>query len=326
MGLFSSKGGAEKKLEAARANCDRLTEQLAAAQALILERKSTIRKLAFDGADDAERLAAGGKVREAEVDVEALSGALDDAKTHLASLEAELAQLADKKLRGETATAIDALASELEASITAWDTETAKLVETSRRAAEIVLDAHGLCAFAMAARAEAPAAAQMIAQELRNRVKATLDGRAPSAMPPAPPALVVDTPRPAPQRRQFFVLQPGMFSDATGAMRRAPRYSFIELNPQQAAHAIRMKGVCEPADPRVKEFKKFAAGATQQPPEPHLCQNWNDGSPPRGDAELVVHSKFTQSLPFQQLDRGPPYAMAVRVTPAVASRAEDENE
>lgn len=325
MGLFS-KVGPEKKLDAAHANCDRLTEQLAAAHALILERKSAVRKLAFDGADAAERLTAGSKVREAEVDVEALSGALDDARAHQASLEAELAQLADRKLRAETAGALDAFATKLEVAIEAWDAKTAELAEISRDIAPIVLDGHGLCAFAMAARAEAPAAAQMIAQELRNRAKATLDGRAPAALPKAPPALVVDTPKPAPQLQSYFVLQPGMFTDATGATRRVPRYSFVELNAEQAAHALQLQGVCAKDDPRVKEFKKFAAGATQQPPEPHLCQDWDDGSPPRGDAELVVHSKFTQSLPFQQLDRGPPYAMAVRVTPAVASRAEDENE
>jgi hypothetical protein len=325
MALFS-KGGPEKKVDAARANCDRLTEQLATAKALILERKSAVRQLAFDGAEAPERLAAGSKVREAEVDVEALSGALDDAKAHLTSLEAELAQIADRKLRAETAGAIDSLATELEAAATGFDTATAKLVETSRRVAEIVLDGHGLCAFAMAARAEAPAAAQMIAQELRNRAKATLDGRAPAALPKAPPVLV-ETPKPAPQLQEFFVLQSGMFTDRAGTHRRVPRFSFAELNPQQAAHAIRMQGVCATDDPRVKELKKLRAGATQQPPEPHLCQDWDSGSPPRGDAELVIHSKFLQTSPFEPLDRGRPYVAAVRVTPAVASRAsEDEND
>jgi hypothetical protein len=325
MALFS-KGGPEKKIDAARANCERLTEQLAAAQALILERKSAVRQLAFDGAEAAARLAAGSKVREAEVDVEALSGALDDARAQLASLEAELAQLADKKLRGETARAIDALAAELEADATAFDTATAKLVETSRRTAEIVLDGHGLCAFAMAARAEAPAAAQMIAKELRNRAKATLDGRAPAAWPKAPPVLV-ETPKPAPQLQEFFVLQCGMFTDGAGAMRRVPRFSFAELNPEQAAHAIRMKGVCETDDPRVKQLKKLRAGATQQPPEPHLCQDWDSGSPPRGDAELTIHSAFLQTSPFHPLDRGRPYVASVRVTPAIASRgSENEND
>lgn len=299
--------------------------RLEATQASIPELEGVVTQLIKAAAAEDDLSLTEVKLHAAQKRIASCDKAIVEIDAEIEKIEKDLAAIADEKIRRETAAQIDVLTKEFEADGVAAIAAINKWIGSSQRAAELVLESHALTAFLMSAAAETPAAAEMVTRELRSRAQATIDKRAPAALPKSPPVLI-ETPKPAPQLQGFFVLQPGMFSDANGAMRRAPRYSFVELNPQQAAHAIRMKGVCETNDPRVKELKKHAAGATQQPPEPHLCQNWDNGSPPRGDAELVIHSKFVQSSPFQPLDRGAPYRMAVRATPAIASRAEGENE
>ncbi len=326
---FSLKGDPDKRLarnlEAARASRDNLIERLKVAEALIPERRGAAQKLACDGADDVALDYAEAELRRAQDRVATLSAALDEVKVQIVALEKEQAERADTKQRQATAAEIEEIKAEFNTAVGVnLDAAIARAIDASRRMSDIVLDAHPLTALLMNVTADLGPAVAMIVSDAEARAKAVIAGTAPPTLGKAPPVLV-EMPKPAPQLQQFFTLQPGMFADATGATRRVPRYCFVELNPQQSAHAIRMKGVCVPADPRVKEFKKFAAGATQQPPEPHLCQDWDHGSPPRHDPELVVRNKFVQSSPFQQLDRGPPYAIAVRVTPAVA-RTEDENE
>jgi hypothetical protein len=327
---FSLKGDPDKRLardlEAARASRDNLIERLAAAELLIPERKAAAQRLAVDGANDSALDASEAEVRKAQDRVTTLAAALEEIRTQIVALEKEEVERADKKQRQATAAEIEEIKVEFNtAAGTNLNAAIARAIDASRRMSDVVLDAHPLTALLMNVAADLGPAVAFIAHDAEARAKAVIAGTAPPTLGKAPPpVLVVDMPKPA--RQGFFVLQPGTFVDDTGAIRRVPRYSFAELNPQQAAHAIRMGGVCEPADPRVKEFKKLRAGATQQPPEPHLCQDWDSGSPPRGDAELVIHSKFVQSSPFQPLDRGRPYMAQVRVTPAVASRAEDENE
>ncbi len=329
---FSLKGDPDKRLtrdlEAACASRDNLLERLKAAEAAIPERRAAAQRLAVDGADDAALDRAEDDLRKAQDRVATLSAALDEVKAQIVVFEKEQAERADKKQRQATAGEIEQIGMEFNTAVGAnLDAAIARAIDASRRMSDIVLDAHPLTALLMNVRRDLSPAVAMISRDAEARKQATLAGSAPPTLSKAPPALV-EMPEPALELlQQFFVLQPGIFTDAAGATRRVPRFSFAELNPQQAAHAIRMGGVCEPADPRVKEFKKLRAGATQQPPEPHLCQDWDSGSPPRGDAELVIHSKFVQSSPFQPLDRGRPYMAQVRVTPAVASRtSENENE
>lgn len=297
--------------------------RLEATQASIPELEGVVTQLIKAAAAEDDLCATEGKLHAAQKRIASCDKAIVEIDAEIEKIEKDLAAIADEKMRRETAAQIDVLTKEFEADGIAAIAAINKWTRSSQRAAELVLESHALTAFLMSAAAETPAAAEMVTRELRSRAQATIAGTAPATLPKTPPVLV-ETPKPTPQLRSYFVLQPGTFSDAAGTMRRAPRYSFVELNPQQAAHAIRMKGVCEPTDQRVKQMRKQQA--TQQPPPEHVCQNWDNGAAPRGDAELVIHSKFIQSSPFMPLDRGQPYTMAIQARPAVGTRAEDENE
>ena len=96
----------EKKLDAARANRDKLAERLAVAEAAISERTSAAQRLARDGASDAELDTAETALRASRDRRDTLSVALVELNQQVAALEKERDDLADQKLRAETAAAI----------------------------------------------------------------------------------------------------------------------------------------------------------------------------------------------------------------------------
>jgi hypothetical protein len=172
----------------------------------------------------------------------------------------------------------------------------------------------------------------MISRDAEARKQATLAGSAPPTLSKAPPVLV-EMPKPATQLQEFFTLQPGMWTDYDGIKRTAQRHTIVGLSEKVAAVARNTEppGICLPDDPRAaalkKKLRKFGP-LTQQPPELWHCWNWDSGEAPVNDPNLVAHISTTGSRKtvFEPLDRGPAYSMAVRVTPAVASRSGDEND
>ena len=67
----------------------------------------------------------------------------------------------------------------------AFDEGAAQLTKATERAASIILDAHGLQVFATSARAQVPAAVEMVSRILRERASATIAGSAPAELPKA---------------------------------------------------------------------------------------------------------------------------------------------
>jgi 2'-5' RNA ligase len=101
----------------------------------------------------------------------------------LEKLEAQLASMADEKLRSATNAATLALADELVEAGAAYDASTAVLSEVSTRALAVTMEANGLAVFAASSRIEVAAATMVVAEALRQHGRAVLNGLAKAEMP-----------------------------------------------------------------------------------------------------------------------------------------------
>jgi hypothetical protein len=312
----------QRDIETARTNRDSLVERLQAAELLVSERQAAAQRLAVAGADDAALDRAEAELRKAQDRVSTLSAALDEIKQRIVALEKGEAERADQKLRAATAATLEQRAVTLEGAAAGLDVAFAAFVTATAEAAIDCLDGKGLSIFAQSAKADLGPAVQVVARELRARAAATIAGTAPATLSKEPPALV-EPPAPMP-RQTYFTVQLGMYLDATGALCRVPRCTFVELTSEQVQRALRLGGVCAKDDPRIPELRRKVAD--QQPPEPHLCQNWDTGELPVGDPGLLAHRSSTGSghTVFERVDRGPAYSVkAPPAAPAVAARNED---
>jgi hypothetical protein len=195
-----------RDLTAARSTRDKLAEGLEAAEATVTERRAAAQRLARDNADDGALDVAEAALRGAQDRVSTLSAALAEPEQQVIALERARDDLVDKKLRIETASAIEKLAQEIIEAGTKFDIGATALAETSCKVAAIVLDGHGLQAFAMNARVEVPAAVTMIVGILKDRARATLAGTAPAALPKAEPEQVI-VPSPKVEVKTIFFLR-----------------------------------------------------------------------------------------------------------------------
>ena len=283
----------------ARINRDRLAERLVAAETSIADRAASAQRLARDGASDAELDTAEAALRASRERRDTLSAALVDLNQQVVTLESERDDLADKKLRTETAAAIEVMADEMTKAGAAFDAGATALVETSRRVATIVLDGHGLQAFAMNARAEVPAAVTMIAGILRDRARATLAGTAPAALPKAEPAPTPAQPPTRPKTEQLFLMRHVKWTDHTGQLQLGPQFSDAELPPAAAARALKSGAGIAMDDPRRKKLH-----CTKPPRQPNV--EWCEDL----DSKEEQHEPLRHSA-FEPVDRGKPFMVKV---------------
>src|SRR5580692_1544246 len=101
---------AEKKFADTRASRDALAVRLTAAQDAVASAHATLHQLAVEGAVDAALADGEAKLRDTERRVATLTPALVEIDKLLATLEAERAEMLDKKTRAATALATNALA------------------------------------------------------------------------------------------------------------------------------------------------------------------------------------------------------------------------
>jgi hypothetical protein len=244
----------KRDLDTARAGRDSLIARLEAAKKLIPERRAAAQKLALEGAADTALDAAEIAIRAAEDRAATFRAALDEAEQQVAQLEKELAEIADRKQRAETAAVIEQRAVRLETAGAAFDAAVAELAEAARDISEIVLDGHPLTAFAMNVRNEVPMATRLIVQGLRDRAKATLSGHAPALLPQAPPTLV-KLPPPIEQFEELFFVRRAMWTDADGKLHKIGKFTDSSVPPAQAREALKL-GCAKPlSDPIRKKSR-----------------------------------------------------------------------
>ena len=171
-----------KDRDKAKANSDRLAARLADAEQAVIITKSAAQRAALDG-DDAALDTAETAERGALHRLTTIRAAHEAANKLLEKFAAQLATVADEKLRSATNAAALALAEELIEAGAAYDAATAMLSEVSIRALAVTMEANGLAVFAASSRIEVAAATTVVAEALRQHGRAVLNGLAKAEMP-----------------------------------------------------------------------------------------------------------------------------------------------
>lgn len=281
---------AEKKLAETVTSRDALAARLVVAQGAVAECTTALQRLAVQGADDAELAAGEAKLRDAERRVSTLAPALAEIETLLAKLEAEQAEMLDKKLRTQTAAATNALADEYLEIAAAYDASTAALGEVAERALAVSMEANGTHIFAQSSRIEVAAATVVVVECLRQHGRAFTNGLAKAEMPkPAPPpAKPVPAPPKAPTVR-VFSNRPIKWRDSDGKQVSAGKCVDIDL-PVAVAERGLASGAC------VKLDHPTRIGNIGMWPGNYSLAACFDLDAPGTTVEPIVHSQF-QPLP-----------------------------
>jgi len=228
----------QRDLDTARASRDKLAERLKAAELAISEQRAEAQRLARSGADDGALDVAEAGLRGAQDRQTTLTAALAETKAQVAALERARDDLADKKLRSETAVTIEKLALEVAETAAAFDAGAAKLAECTGRAAAIIIDAKGLEIFAKNARVEVSAAVAMISALLRSNASGVLGGSTPAGLPkPEVPLLPKSRPARAPTQ-SIYALENLKCLGVDGNMQTVAKYTLASLPIPLAEKAI----------------------------------------------------------------------------------------
>jgi chromosome segregation ATPase len=185
MALFKSSNPEKtllREIDTAMANRQRLSSKLAESEEAIT-RQATLAKDGAVSGDDAALDAAETSLRAAQDRAATLKTALLDVDQRLVELEQAKAEMADRKMRAETAAEVELLARDLAELAAAFDNAATRLSECTRRVVPLVIDAHGLNNFAGICRSDVPPAVTMLITSLRTYADDVLAGRAPAALP-----------------------------------------------------------------------------------------------------------------------------------------------
>ena len=101
----------------------------------------------------------------------------------LAALQHTKTEMADQKLRAETAAEIELLVRKMTAFAAEFDTAAANLCEVTRRAFPVIWEARGLHEFIAIYRAQVPSTVEMVGTLLRAHASAVVAGSAPATLP-----------------------------------------------------------------------------------------------------------------------------------------------
>lgn len=287
----------ERDLDAARSSRDKLTERLKLAEVAVAESRTAAQRLAREGADDAALDVAEAALRSSQDRHTTLAAALVETEQQVAVLECACSDLADKKLRAETAAAIEKLVVEVADTAAAFDTGAAKLADCTSRAAAIVNDAKGLEIFATRARAEVATAVEMVSALLRSHASGVLGGTAPAALPtPELPAPAKPRPKPVPTR-SVYTLEQLKWTEA-GVVNTLGKH-MVGLLPIPMANLAIERGLAEDAGSHRAQTLIAAFGASYTPADAKACYDLDaDGAAPvKSPGRSVRYSGSLETLP-----------------------------
>jgi hypothetical protein len=211
MALFKSSNpekNLQREIETAKANRQRLSAKLAECEEAITRQATLAKECAVSG-DDAALDVAEASLRAAQDRAATLKTALLDVDQRLAELEQSKAEMADRKLRAETAAEVELLARDLAELAAEFDNAATRLSECTRRVVPIVIDGHGLNNFAGICRSDVPPAVTMLTTLLHAYADDVLAGRAPAALPRCAEETSAQVPAPAlPLKEPHFTYRP----------------------------------------------------------------------------------------------------------------------
>jgi hypothetical protein len=243
---------AEKKFADTRASRDALAVRLTAAQDAVASAHATLHQLAVEGAVDATLADGEAKLRDTERRVATLTPALVEIDKLLATLEAERAEMLDKKTRTATALATNALADELVEVAAGYHASTSALAEVATRALAVTMEANGLAVFTASSLIEVAAAIPVVAEVLRQHARAVTNNLAPAAMPKPAPQPVKPVPLVKEPLTLIFSTRAIRWKDHAGFDRCSSKFLDCELPASTAAHALKIGAALRLDDPARK--------------------------------------------------------------------------
>jgi len=190
--------------------------RLQAAEGRVDQARVNVEALALEP-DEAKLDAALQARRAAEDKVSALQAASVTIGKEISSIESAIEAARDKLMRGETAAAVDDIASRLTMAAADFGGIAQVLEDILREASLIVLDAHGCVAFTMSAKQQLPPAIDVVLVGLRNHAHAVVHGGAPASLPRAAPEPVPLT-LVEPPTMVIFPVKPLKYTDAQGTV------------------------------------------------------------------------------------------------------------
>lgn len=206
MALFKSSNPektVQRDIDAAIKNRERLSAQLGEFEQAIARHAAAAKQAALTG-DDADLDRAEAALRAAQDRSATLKAALTEVDQQLEGLERTKAEMADGKVRAETAAEIELLVRKLTEVGAEFNSTAERLSEHTRHAVPIVYDALGLDKFMAICRAEVPAALELVATLLRAHADAVVAGTAPAKLPrPDEASVQVATPAQPPKEPHF---------------------------------------------------------------------------------------------------------------------------
>ncbi|MBR1172860.1 hypothetical protein JQ617_02740 [Bradyrhizobium sp. KB893862 SZCCT0404] len=194
----------QRDIEAAAANRERVSARLTECDQAIARHASAAKDCALSG-DDAGLDAAQTSLRSAQDRAVTLRSALSEIDQQIAHLERTKAEMADRKLRSETAAEIELLARKLGEIGAEFNGVAQRMSEQTRRAVPIVYEALGIDNFTKVCLAEVPQALELVSTMLRAHADAVLAGTA-SAKLPLPEGALAEVPAPAPSEDHYRYL------------------------------------------------------------------------------------------------------------------------
>lgn len=210
LGLGKSDPAADmqRKLDDARERRGKHVARRDAAVELVGERREELQQAAAAAAPDAALEKAEGKLAAAERRVETLDKAIADCDREIADYGRQLAAIIDENQRSETARELDALIAGIVGCEAEFYTVCEKLNGLAASAAVIVPEAAGIDIYLKGARAELPAAWELVVSVLRGRVRGVLAGHGPAELPKTPAAPPAPIAVPTPQSAGIFTTRP----------------------------------------------------------------------------------------------------------------------
>jgi hypothetical protein len=303
----------KRKLDDAR---DRRGKQVArrdAAVELVGERREELQQAAAAAAPDAALDKAEGKLTAAERRVATLEKAIADCDREIADYAKQLAAIVDGNQRSETARKLEALVADIVECETQFYTICEKLNGLAATAAAVVPEAAGIDIYLKGARAELPAAWELVVSVLRGRVRSVLAGHGPAELPkpaaPAPAPIAVAQP----QSAGVFTTKSIKWLDDRGELRTHPAWHDCTLPAELAARAIELGAAVSQRHETAKQSRGARAFVF---PDPAKCVALNDTGEPApaeaalGDAGANGGARAADAQ-FTPLDRGAPYQASV---------------
>ena len=263
---------------------------------------AALQRLAVQNADDAALAGGEAKLRDAERRVATLAPALAEIETLLVNLEADRAEMLDKRTRTATAAEVSALADDLMQANESFEIANSDLCSLTEKASRFVHEARALEAYAASSKIEVPQAVGIIGELLREYCKMVLNGSAPATLPakelPFVPEVVTKPPT-----KHLFALRAISWKE-NGELRTAQKFTDCDLPVEYVKKAIRSRACCEIGDPMRNPQTINQWGGH---PDPSQCFSL-DGEPVTDAAEpheVTLHTAFTP------VDRGKPYMVRV---------------